>query len=72
LRRGFASHTAAIHFGTADWICRGSVELLGHRIAALNFLGFYAAGVEIGAPIWLSVDKHGAAIVRYTNMARAG
>jgi hypothetical protein len=37
------------------------LELLGHRIAALNFLGFYAAGVETALLIWLSVDKHGAA-----------
>jgi len=37
------------------------LELLGHRIAALNFLGFYAAAVETALLIWLSVDKHGAA-----------
>ena len=35
------------------------MELLGHRIAALNFLDFYAAGVESALLIWLSVDKHG-------------
>jgi hypothetical protein len=37
------------------------LELLGHRIPALTFLGFYAAGVESMLLIWLSVDKHGAA-----------
>jgi hypothetical protein len=37
------------------------LELLGHRIAALNFLGFYAAAVETALLIWLSLDKHGAA-----------
>jgi hypothetical protein len=37
------------------------LELLGHRIAALNFLGFYAAAVESALLIWLSVDKHGVA-----------
>jgi len=35
--------------------------LLGHRIPPLNFVGFYAAGVETALLIWLSVDKHGAA-----------
>ena len=40
-----------IHFGTAGLGSAAAVlELLGHRIPALNFLGFYAAGVEIGAP----------------------
>jgi hypothetical protein len=37
------------------------LELLGYRIPALNFLGFYAAGVESALLIWLSFDKHGAA-----------
>jgi polysulfide reductase-like protein len=51
-----------IHFGTAGLGSAAAVlELLGHRIPALNFLGFYAAGVETGLLIWLSVDKHGAA-----------
>jgi Polysulphide reductase, NrfD len=51
-----------IHFGTAGLGCAAALlELLGHRIAALNFLGFYAAGVETVLLIWLSVDKHGAA-----------
>src|SRR5205085_11673184 len=33
----------------------------GHRIAALNFIGFYAAGIETALLIWLSIDKHGVA-----------
>ena len=37
------------------------LELLGHRSPALNFIGFYAATVELGLLIWLSIDKHGAA-----------
>jgi hypothetical protein len=51
-----------IHFGTAGLGSAAAVlELLGYRIPALNFLGFYAAGVESALLIWLSVDKHGAA-----------
>jgi Polysulphide reductase, NrfD len=51
-----------IHFGTAGLGSAAALlELLGHRIPALNFLGFYAAGVETALLIWLSVDKHGAA-----------
>jgi hypothetical protein len=51
-----------IHFGTAGLgSAAGLLELLGHRIPALNFLGFYAAAVESALLIWLSVDKHGAA-----------
>ena len=51
-----------IHFGTAGLGSAAAVlELLGHRISALNFLGFYAAAVETVLLIWLSVDKHGAA-----------
>ena len=51
-----------IHFGTAGLGSAAAVlELLGHRISALNFLGFYAAGVETALLIWLSVDKHGIA-----------
>ncbi len=51
-----------IHFGTAGLGSAAAVlELLGHRIAALNFLGFYAAAIETALLIWLSVDKHGAA-----------
>ena len=51
-----------IHFGTAGLGCAaGLLELMGHRIAALNFLGFYAAAVETALLIWLSVNKHGKA-----------
>ena len=51
-----------IHFGTAGLGSAAAVlELLGHRIPALNFIGFYAAGVETALLIWLSVDKHGVA-----------
>ena len=51
-----------IHFGTAGLGSAAALlELLGHRISALNFLGFYAAGVESVLLIWLSVDKHGVA-----------
>ena len=51
-----------IHFGTAGLGSAAAVlELLGYRIPALNFLGFYAAGVESALLIWLSVDKHGVA-----------
>jgi hypothetical protein len=51
-----------IHFGTAGLGSAAALlELFGHRITALNFLGFYAAAVETALLIWLSVDKHGAA-----------
>jgi hypothetical protein len=51
-----------IHFGTAALGSAAAVlELFGHRIPALNFLGFYAAGVELALLVWLSVDKHGVA-----------
>jgi hypothetical protein len=51
-----------IHFGTAGLGSAAALlELLGHRIPALNFLGFYAATVETALLIWLSVDKHGVA-----------
>ena len=51
-----------IHFGTAGLGSAAALlELLGHRIAALNALGYYAAAVESALLIWLSVDKHGAA-----------
>jgi hypothetical protein len=51
-----------IHFGTAGLGSAAALlELLGHRIPPLNFVGFYAAGVETALLIWLSVDKHGAA-----------
>ena len=51
-----------IHFGTAGLGSAAALlELLGHRIAAVNFLGYYAAAVETALLIWLSVNKHGAA-----------
>ncbi len=51
-----------IHFGTAGLGSAAALlELLGHRSPALNFIGFYAATVELGLLIWLSIDKHGAA-----------
>ena len=51
-----------IHFGTAGLGSAAAVlELLGHRIPALNFIGFYAATIELALLIWLSIDKHGAA-----------
>ncbi len=49
-----------IHFGTAGLgSAAGLLELLGHRLAALNVLGYYAAAVESALLIWLSIDKHG-------------
>jgi formate-dependent nitrite reductase membrane component NrfD len=51
-----------IHFGTAGLgSAAGLLELLGHRIPALNFIGFYAGLVEFALLIWLSLDKQGAA-----------
>ena len=51
-----------VHFGTAGLGSAAALlELLGYRIPALNFLGFYAAAVESALLIWLSVNKHGAA-----------
>ena len=51
-----------IHFGTAGLGSAAAVlELLGYRTPVLNFLGFYAAGVESALLIWLSVNKHGVA-----------
>jgi Polysulphide reductase, NrfD len=51
-----------IHFGTAGLGSAAAVlELLGHRIPALNFIGFYAASIETALLIWLSFDKHGTA-----------
>ena len=48
-------------FDGGAWHGPAVLELLGYRIPALNFLGFYAAGVESALLIWLSVDKHGVA-----------
>jgi hypothetical protein len=51
-----------IHFGTAGLGSAAALlELIGYRIAALNFLGVYAAVVETALLIWLSLAKHGKA-----------
>jgi hypothetical protein len=51
-----------IHFGTAGLGSAAALlELLGHRLSMLNFIGLYAATVELGLLVWLSIDKHGAA-----------
>ncbi|MGE5208492.1 MAG: NrfD/PsrC family molybdoenzyme membrane anchor subunit [Alphaproteobacteria bacterium] len=51
-----------IHFGTAGLGSAAALlELLGHRIAPLNAIGFFAAAVESVLLIWLSVNRHGAA-----------
>jgi hypothetical protein len=51
-----------IHFGTAGLGSAAALfELLGYRLSMLNFIGLYAATVELGLFIWLTVDKHGAA-----------
>lgn len=51
-----------IHFGTAGLGSAAALlELLGHRIAPLNAIGFFAAAVETALLVWLTVDKHGAA-----------
>ena len=48
-----------IHFGTAGLGSAAALlELLGHRIAPLNAIGFLAAAVETVLLIWLSIDKH--------------
>jgi formate-dependent nitrite reductase membrane component NrfD len=51
-----------LHFGTAGLGSAAAVlELLGHRVAALNALGYCAAAIESALLIWLSVNKHGVA-----------
>jgi hypothetical protein len=51
-----------IHFGTAGLGSAAALlELLGHRIASLNAIGFFAAAIETALLVWLTVDKHGAA-----------
>src|SRR6266496_972545 len=51
-----------IHFGTAGLgSAAGLLELLGHRIAPLNAIGFFAAAIESVLLVWLTIDKHGAA-----------
>jgi hypothetical protein len=49
-----------IHFGTAGLGSAAALlELLGYRIARLNAIGLFTAGVETVLLIWLSIDKHG-------------
>jgi hypothetical protein len=51
-----------IHFGTAGLGSASAVlELLGYRIAALNAIGFFAAGVECALLVWLTLNRHGIA-----------
>ena len=51
-----------IHFGTAGLGSAAALlELLGHRIAPLNAIGFFVAAVETMLLIWLSIDKDGVA-----------
>jgi Polysulphide reductase, NrfD len=51
-----------IHFGTAGLGSAAALlELLGHRIAPLNMIGFFAAAVESALLVWLTINKHGAA-----------
>jgi len=51
-----------IHFGIAGLgSAAGLLELLGHRIAPLHFIGFTAAGIETALGIWLLCNRHGAA-----------
>jgi hypothetical protein len=51
-----------IHFGIAGLGSAAALlELLGHRIAPLNAIGFFAAAVESALLVWLTIDKHGAA-----------
>src|SRR5262249_31493645 len=51
-----------IHFGVAGLGSAAALlELIGHRIAPLNAIGFFAAAVESVLLVWLTIDKHGAA-----------
>jgi len=51
-----------IHFGVAGLGSAAALlELLGHRIAPLNAIGFLAAAVESVLLVWLTLDKDGAA-----------
>jgi hypothetical protein len=51
-----------IHFGTAGLGSAAALlELLGHRIAPLNAIGFFAAAIESTLLVWLTIDKHGVA-----------
>jgi len=51
-----------IHFGAAGLGSAAALlELLGHRIAPLNAIGFLAAGIETALWIWLEINRHGGA-----------
>jgi Ni/Fe-hydrogenase subunit HybB-like protein len=51
-----------IHFGVSGLGSAAALlELLGHRIAPLGALGFFAASIETILWIWLEIDKHGKA-----------
>jgi hypothetical protein len=51
-----------IHFGAAGLGSAAALlELLGHRIAPLNALGFLAGGIESALWLWLEINRHGAA-----------
>src|SRR5438552_477419 len=51
-----------IYFGvTGLGSAAALLELLGHRIAPLNAIGFLAAGIETALWIWLEINRHGAA-----------
>ncbi|HEY2615393.1 MAG TPA: NrfD/PsrC family molybdoenzyme membrane anchor subunit [Chthoniobacterales bacterium] len=61
-----------IHFGTAGLGSAAALlELLGHRIAPINALGFLAAAIESALWLWLEIDRHGAAD-RALHEARSG
>ena len=51
-----------IHFGTVGLGSAAALlELLGHRIAPLNAIGFFAAALETALLVWLTLDRHGTA-----------
>jgi hypothetical protein len=51
-----------IHFGTAGLGSAAALlELIGHRIAPLNAIGFLASAIETALWICLELNKHGAA-----------
>jgi hypothetical protein len=51
-----------IHFGVAGLgSAAAALELLGYRIAPLNAIGFFVAGVESALLVWLTLARHGAA-----------
>jgi hypothetical protein len=60
-----------IHFGSAGLGSAAAIlELLGHRIPALNFLGFAAVATML--LIWSSTNKHGATDRAIHEQAPAG